>query len=407
MKNWHTGRDCVVAVCFCLGVSVGCAPTLSKTPMQLRGDAWQAFRAVDAAREVESSNPQEAIQVYEKSLQEEAKFGQPFRHYQTILQGALSEMQGSSGRQTLSEEAALGFPDVFARHLLTTVKAHQGIGRAHAVQGHYPEAEKHATEAVEIMAKRAHAPFFQLQSHIESYQLLQDVHIKQGKVGRALMAKLSVDLLRDHLESKGGADDFFVEKALFYGEAAQNQFASVDQFVSGVNQQRIDQHNAQIMAVTGGMMAVNAALQSSMASSALAQSGGVMTPQVQMAQMNAQIAQMQSQVFMALVAAQVEATPKTLQANSTPWAIPTFSQQLVDPKQGANTPTIMKGFAINAAQVGGGSYQAGAQQVTQAVDALTPYRQFGKTEGAAAQVDKFAQVFNSFLTQVQEITAVK
>ena len=32
-----------------------------------------------------------------------------------------------------------------------------------------------------------------------------------------------------------------------------------------------------------------------------------------------------------------------------------------------------------------------------------PYRQSGKVDDAAAQVEKFAEVFNAFLTQVQEI----
>lgn len=128
-----------------------------------------------------------------------------------------------------------------------------------------------------------------------------------------------------------------------------------------------------------------------------------MTPEVQIAHMNAQMAQMQSQLFMTMMAAQTRAGPKALQVNTTPWAIPTFTQQLVDPKQGANTPTIMKGFATNSAQVGGAPYQAGAQQVNQAVDDLMPYRQSGKVDGAAAQVEKFAEVFNAFLTQVQEI----
>lgn len=112
--------------------------------------------------------------------------------------------------------------------------------------------------------------------------------------------------------------------------------------------------------------------------------------------------QMQSQMFMTLMAAQAGAGPKALQANATAWAVPTFNQQLVDPKQGANTPSIMKSFATNAAQAGGSSYQAGAQQVTQAVDALTPYRQSSKVDGATAQVETFAEIFNAFLTQVQE-----
>lgn len=395
-----------MAVFLCVEASVGCAPTLSKTPMDLRGQAWEAFRAVEAAKVLEHSSPQEARKAYENALQEEAKFGQSFQYYQGILQSALAGMQGGGG-QTLPDEAALGFPDVYARHVLRVVKAHQGIARAHAAQGRWNDAEKHATEAVEIMGKRAHAPFFRLQSHIESYQLLQEIHAKQGKVGKALMAKLNVDLLQDHLESDGGGEDFIVEKAFFYGDAASNQFQAAQQFISGVNQYRMQQHQAQAMTVAGGMMAANAALQQGLAQSALARSGGAMTPQVQTAQMNAQMAQMQSQMFTAMVAALTGAGSKALQASSTPWAIPTFTQQLVDPKQGLNTPTIMKGFATNVVQTGGASYQSVAQQVTQAVEALMPYRQSGKVDGAAAQVEKFAEVFNAFLTQVQEIKAGK
>lgn len=41
--------------------------------------------------------------------------------------------------------------------------------------------------------------------------------------------------------------------------------------------------------------------------------------------------------------------------------------------------------------------------MTQTVEALAPYPQSGKLDGAAAQVEKFAEVFSAFLTQVQEI----
>ncbi|HKV01768.1 MAG TPA: hypothetical protein VJQ26_06570 [Ktedonobacteraceae bacterium] len=63
----------------------------------------------------------------------------------------------------------------------------------------------------------------------------------------------------------------------------------------------------------------------------------------------------------------------------------------------------MKDFATSAVQAGGAPYQAGAKQVNEQVDALMPYRETGRVDGAAAQVEKFAEVFNAFLTQVQEI----
>lgn len=63
----------------------------------------------------------------------------------------------------------------------------------------------------------------------------------------------------------------------------------------------------------------------------------------------------------------------------------------------------MKSFASSAAETGGPPFQAGAQQVNEQVDALMPYRQSGGIGGAAAQVEKFAEVFNVSLIQVQEI----
>jgi hypothetical protein len=280
----------------------------------------------------------------------------------------------------MSQEAALGFPDIYALHLLAAVTAHQGIARIKRDQNQWSEAEKHALDAIDIMAKRAHSPHLRVVSQIESYRLLHDICSKQGKVGRALMAKLNADLLLDHVDSEGGVDDFYIEKVLFYGDAAQRQFASTQQFISGVNQQRLQEHNAQLMAAVSAVTAANAALQPN---SALAQS------------------QLQMVNVAASMVARVEA--KSISSKGTPWALPTFTQQLVDPKQGLNTPDIVKGFASSAAQAGGTSYQAGAQQVTQAVDSLTPYRQTGKVDGAAGQVEKFAEVFNAFLVQVQDI----
>lgn len=370
----------IVMLCFLLGLLGGCGPTLSKTPKDLRGDAWDAFRAVEGAKKLEQSNPKEAATIYERAIQNETKFGQPFQHYQTLLQGSAAAMQNGSAGTILPQEASLGFPDVYARHLLTAVCAHQGLARVHALQGRLSDAEKHATDALDIMTNRGHSPFFRAQSQVESYRILQEIYSNQRKVGRALLAKLNADLLGDHLASEGGTEDFFVEKALLHGEMAENQFGAVQQYVTGVNLHRLQQHNAQIIAATSALTAANASLQP-----------------------NSAIARSQMQMMNIATSMAARAETKSLSLKGTPWVIPTFTQQLLDPKQGANTPTIMKGFASNAAEAGGASYQAGAQQVTQAVDELNPYRQSGNIDGAAAKIENFAEAFNAFLTQVQEI----
>ena len=158
--------------CLLLSLLMGCAPTLSKTPKDLRGEAWDAFRAVEAIKQLEASNPAEALQAYGKILQKEGKFSQSFHQYQRALQTSLGWMQDGIQGHSLDEEAALGFPDIYVRRVLLVVRAHQGLARIHAAQGHWIDAERHATDAIETMAKRVHVPFFRVQSQIESYQLL-------------------------------------------------------------------------------------------------------------------------------------------------------------------------------------------------------------------------------------------
>lgn len=210
-------------------------------------------------------------------------------------------------------------------------------------------------------------------------------------------------LLDDHLRSEGGVEDFYVEKKVLLGEANQRSVTEVERLSQSVMQYKAQQRQANFNVIAGGLMAVNAAVQQGLVQSAIADSGGVMTPQVQMAQLNAQLATMGSQFYAALVTAQASGGQKSLQTSATPWSISTFTQQLVDPKQGVNIPDIMKGFAASVTRAGGNSYQAGARQLVQSVDALQQLRKNPTAGGVETQVKKFADVFNTFLVQVQEI----
>ena len=380
----------------------GCANSPNYDAAYLRGHSNDALWTVETAQAREQTHPAEAAVLYQEMLAK-TKLKTKFAEYQKAFTNDLVAFQHSHGNGGLREDSGLGIPEVYARQIVATTEAHLGLARIAVSQKEWTKAESEATEAMAIAKRCEFCPHYVASSHQKANVILATVYQAQGNYGKALIRKLNADLFEDHLKSDGGIEDFYLEKRVTLGDQSQQPVAAVEQLFESARAYHAQQQQAMAMAVAGGLMAANAGIQQGFAQHALAESGGVMTPQVQQMQMNAQMAQMQSQLFMTMVAAQAGSNPKTLQVNTTPWAIPTFTQQLVDPKQGADTPTIMKGFAANAAQAGGASYHAGAQDVTQAVDELVPYRQSGKVDGAAAQVEKFAEVFNAFLTQVQEI----
>lgn len=375
-------------------------PKISDEPIYVR------YMTIDSLNKFEngmggSACTKEVVSEYEKYVTAEERIQGDIPFYQKQLADGISEVQ-QSGAAVLPKTAAYAFSDIFALKLRAELAAHRAIANCFMSEGNIEGAITHVEQSAELVRARSNAPYFRSLEMIKTYDLLGDLYEKKGSVGKALITRMTSSLLRDHLASEGGTDDYYMERVLFSGEIAKKQFRMAQDFVHGVNAYRMGMHVQQAMAMAGAMNQMNAQFQQAAASSALARSGGVMTPQAQMAQLNASLSSFTAQAFQN-AAKMMAASPASLKADQTPWAVPSFAQQLVDPKQGANTPTIMKGFATSAAQAGGASYQAGAQQVTQAVEALAPYRQSGKMDGAAAQVEKFAEVFNAFLTQVQEI----
>lgn len=390
-----------VGILFML-VMAGCANSPNYDAAYLRGKSSDALRLVEAAEAREKANPAEALAMYQRAVSN-TKIKQKFSEYQKTFSEDVEAFQRSQGYGGLREDSGLGIPEVYARQILALTQAHLGLARIFLKEKNWSKAESEATEAMSIAKRCEFCPYLIASNHKKANRILERVYEGQGAFGKALIRKLNADLLEDHLASEGGIEEFYIEKKVILGEQSLVQVAAVERLFDSATAYQAQQQQASAMAVTGGLMALNAGLQQGMAQAALVKSGGVMTPEAQMAQNNARLAEMQSHMFMNMAAAQARAGPKTLQVSATPWAIPTFTQQLVDPKQGAKTPIIMKGFTTNASQAGGTSYQDSAQQVNQAVDALSSYRQSGKMDGSAAQVEKFAEVFNAFLAQVQEI----
>ena len=366
-----------------------------------------ALLEVEALRDQESRDPAGALQAYQKFQKEQPPL-EPFSQYQDVLKRELDTLQGNPESGKFSAEAVLGFPDTYLRAVMARVQTHQGLGRLYLHQKQFAQAEEAAAAAIKLMKSQGGlAPDTVSLSLMESYRILQESYQGQGLKGKALLARLSGDLLQDHLNSEKGAETFYAEKVSINGKQTQTQVDDVKKFVKGVNDHRDSKNSATASAVMGGVMQANSLVQSSMASQALMKSGGVMTPKVQMAQMNAQFAQFQALMFTAIV--KVDAgQAKGLGAGTNPWSVPTFSQQLVDPRMGVNSRGIVKGFAADAATAGGSAtLQQGAQQVIQGVDALPTVQASSDPQAIVKSVESFAGVFNALLTQVQEIKAAK
>ena len=388
-------------------IMAGCAKP-SKYFHDYQGLANSDIRRVEQANMLEKERPQEAIAIYKAVVDSSEGFKYTIEHYDKKLRDSLTNFQGGGNSASLSEEAALGIPRIYLRRLKAVVAAHHGLARVSLKEGKTAEAGEHATQALALVRQRGGPfPAFTVSSLKVSYDLLQQADDSQGKPGKALIAKLNLALLEDHQASEGGVSDFYVEKIAIVGEPSQKQYAEVEKFIHGVNVHRMDQNNQAAMALAGGLMMANSAVQSSLASQAMARSGGVMTPQVQMAQMNAQMAQMQVVMFASF--AKMDAGQSTgIDLKTSPWAVPTFAQQLVDTKMGVNSRGIVKGFAANAATAGGSAtLQQGAQQVIQGVDALPTVQTTRDPQAIVKSVESFAGVFNAFLTQVQEIKSAK
>lgn len=403
--TWNAGL-LAGAILGCLLGGMGCA-TESNTPRHYIGGINVAVISLEQTREIEESQPAQAKKVYEEFLAEATSMEKPFGHYQEALQHSMRSLQGSSSSTVLSEEAVLGFPYVYARQVGAITTAHLGLARVALTQGDTTSAEAHVNEAMAILRAQAMASSAMAPGLRDAHRFLQVLHAHMGRSGRELIAKLNANLLDEYLKSEAGVRAFYEDKILLYGEAAQKQVASSEAYVEQVNSQREASARATQNAIGGGLMMAGAAAQSAMAQQALVKSGGVVTPQVQQMQMNAQMAQFQVQMFTAMVKLDAGQT-SGLDIAASPWGVPTFAQQLVNPKMGMNSRTLVKGFATAAATAGGTpTLTQGAQQVISGVEGLPTVQSTSDPQAIMKSVESFSDVFNAFLTQVQEIQTAK
>jgi hypothetical protein len=387
---------------FCTACSTTSLPT---GPFALRDRVYEQFSFVQNIQGHEENEPQGTEQAYQTELARFGWFSKTFPEYQESLKRLLESMGDEKVSTVLSDEAMAGFPIVFSLHLTSVATSHQGLARLYYAQGNLGKAEDHAIRARDAMSKRAHSRPFAAKNLVVTYNPLDAIYTRQGRTGRAIIEKFKGAMMADYLGSVGFKEDAILEQEYFKGEQAEHQFYEIAGYINDVNKFRFQSADATRKALMAGAMQGLlqgfAAYQNVMAVQALQNSGGVMTSEVLLAQFNAQIATQVAQNYAAKFNS-LE-TVKSFDGSTVSAMIPSLSQQLIDSRVGANAPTLVKDFTATAAEAGGASYEPGAQQVASAVDALMPYRQSGNLDGAAARVEQFAEVFNAFLTQVQEI----
>lgn len=405
---YHASRG---AWLFCLLCAIfGCAgdPSVFHDAAATRGKANEALDEVETLQRLESQDLLRARVAYEKLLGSRSVHSvesTSLAEVQKDMEGTINSQTKSGGLVVLVGHGELGFADNYAKWLEVTVRAKQGLARLAKQEGALDKAEELVLSANELLKSRGATPHQVATSLLQNHRILQEVYVAKGLTGKALVQRLHAQLLEDHLASEQGVDNWYTEKVFLIGSAAQQQFDIVQQLVTTSHDHLFQKIKAESAARGAAIFKGMAAFQQLNAQQALVKSGGVLTPQVQSAQLNAQLSQ-----FVANVVSENALRDAGLShggtVGSSSWVIPTFAQQLIDPKMGINPQGIIKGFATEAATLGNApTLTQGAQQVIQAVDGLPTVQANSDAQAIVQSVESFAGIFNSFLTQVQEIKA--
>ena len=358
------------------------------------------------AKASERDSPDDAIRMY-KELIAASQVEHTFDFYRLQLQQAVEELQRNPLTAQLSDEAVLGYHGKYASRVNNWVKGWQGLARVHERKQNLNEARSSLVQALTISRQFVMIvdPPRATRLMNETYESLAEVEAKAGRTGKALVANLSAHLLAEYVLSDAYRDDEEVSHEL--NEADYKIMG----LISKVDRYRIEKDYARMEAVIGavttGLLQANAVWSQMQATNTLAKSGGVMTPQAQMAQMNAQLAQFQVQVFSSIVKMETGQN-KGIDLMASPLALPTFGRQLVDPQMGTNSRRMVKTFAAEAATVGATpTLQQGAQQLIREVDGLPTFQTNSNAQVLTQRVGQFAEVFNTFVNLVAEVKAPK
>lgn len=386
-------------ICFLVILSfivTACAVT-SRTSSQLSSEMNKSIIELQNFESEYEKDVDKLIKKYNEYLKREEEFVQPINIYQEELKKSISELQNSP-TAVLSIDSITGFPYYYNKRLGAVVRAHLGLGRAYIKKKNFKEAENNFTKAIEIVNKRGVNSFRLRLYQIEAYKMLIDIYNKEGQTGKALIAKLNMDLIDDYLKSEEGIKTYYLEKHSYV--YAQEKFAEIDRYVEEVNQKRLEEADRQMREIMGAMTQVV----STMAQSRMDMSGGsrsgYYSPDMKAFEMNKMIFDMTMKIV-----SSANKSDSSQNVALNPMANVTLVEQLIDKRKGIKTFDIIKAFAKTAAELSRDEAISNtSRDIINLLDSLNEIRRAGNdAEKMINNVTNLANMLSAFQKQVQLI----
>lgn len=222
--------------------AIGCAWRAPRdpTPLDYLGVESVRARDVERLRATETSRPKQALAGYDALLAEAAPNLADLAHHRRQLAEALSAFDLPALRASIAADAALGFPQVYARRARAVLDAHLGKAHAELALGRADAAEATAIAAIEVaLACGSALPQLRDNASIDAWWIAEQAREQAGRRGSALNARLVRELIDDFARSPRGREQFFREQAFVYGERTSKQFDAVQGVVARVNRWRV------------------------------------------------------------------------------------------------------------------------------------------------------------------------
>ncbi len=371
-----------------------CAVT-SKTCSELTHSMNNSIAPLRSLQSEEVRDPDAAIARYIEYLRREESFDQPLNVYQEDLKQAVQQME-TSPTAVLGIDSISGFPYYYNKRLGAIVRSYIGLSRAYIAKNNLEEAEKNLVRAVDIVNRRNPASYRLKQYQAEAHRLLKDIYTKQGHTGKALVAKLNIELVEDYLKSEEGVKTYFLEKHAYFD--AQQRFADIDKFVAQVNAKRLAEADRQMREIMGAVTQVASSMAQAQMDRSMYRNSGFSGPDMGALQMN----KVMLDVTMKIVSAASGGAGAGSGSSLNPMADTTFVGQLMDRRKGSRTFEIIKAFVNAAADLSNDeSIRKTSRDIIGLLESVREARSSGYSEKALTDVSRLAEVFSSFQTKVQ------
>lgn len=374
-----------------------CAVT-SKTCAELNDNMNKSIAPLRTLQAEVERDPDTAIARYTEYLKGEETFDQPLDVYQEDLKQAVQQLE-TSPTAVLSLDSISGFPYYYNKRLGAVVRSYIGLGRAYIAKNNLDDAEKNLLRAVDIVNRRGAGSFRLKRYQAEAQRLLKEIYTRQGRTGKALVAKLNMELVEDYLKSEEGVKTFFLEKDSYF--EAQQRFLDIDKFVQQVNEKRLAEADRQMREIMGTLTQVASTMAQARMDSSVSRNSGFSGPDMRTMQMN----RMMIDMTMKIVSAATGGADRGQDTSLNPMSNTTFVEQLMDRRKGSRTFEILKAFVNAAADMSKDeSIRRSSRDIINLIETLNEGRRSDDTtEKMLKDVSNLANVLSTFQTKVQGI----